>query len=159
MIQRIQSVYLMLVFLLACLMMFANPRFAAFKYQKSDKLSSEIRFVSNTFYNSGDPGVSTSKLLNVLIIAATGVLAVGAIFMYKNTSLQKKFTLYTVILSVVLLVILFFDYNSIGGQRNDISSYPGLHMIWPIASIVLGVLAWINIRRDENLVNSMDRIR
>lgn len=160
MIQRIQTLYLLLVFVVSSIMLFLNPRFASFRQQDNPaKVSVEVQFVSNTTYNATDVGVDNPKLLNLILIVALGLGAVVAVFLYKHTVVQRKICIYSVIASFVLLAILFFDYYNIAGQRNNIPSYPGFHLVWPIVCAVFGFLAWSAIRRDEDLIKGMDRIR
>ena len=160
MIQRIQTVYLLLCFLVATLLLFLNPRFASFRQQDNPaKVSVEVNFISNTTYNSADNGVDNPKLLNFILIGALGLSAAVAIFLYKKTALQKKICIYMVLASAVLLAILFFDYYNIASQRNNIPSYPGFHLVWPLICGVFAFLAWSAIRRDEDLIKGMDRIR
>jgi hypothetical protein len=160
MIQRIQTLYLLLIFLVANLMLFLNPRFASFRQQDNPaKVSVEVHFITNTTYNAADQGVNNPKLLNFILIVALGLSALLAVFLYKHIAIQKKICIYGVIASFVLLGILFFDYYNIAGQRNNIPSYPGFHLVWPIACAVFGFLAWTAIRRDEELIKGMDRIR
>jgi heme/copper-type cytochrome/quinol oxidase subunit 3 len=160
MIQRIQSVYLLIIFLISNLMLFVNPRFASFRQQDNPtKVSVEVNYITHTTYNASDNGVSTQKLLNLVIIVALGLGSLLNVFLYKNTALQKRICIYIVLASAILLGILFFDYYNIANQRNSIPSYPGFHLVWPIVSAVFGFLAWNAIRRDEDLIKGMDRIR
>jgi uncharacterized membrane protein len=159
MIQRIQSVYLLLVFLIAALMLLLNPSFANFRYFKSEKISAELHFVTKKYFTESDAGTMTYDKLNVLIIIFIGLGALYAVFLYKKTELQKKISLYVSLLSMVLLGSLVIDFMKMSQDAPDISSYPSIHGIWPFACAVLSALAWAAIRRDEKLLKSMDRIR
>jgi hypothetical protein len=159
MIQRIQSVYLLLVFLIAALMLLLNPSFADFRYFKSEKISAELHFVTKKYFTESDAGTMTYDKLNVLIIIFIGLGALYAVFLYKKTELQKKISLYVSLLSVALLASLIFDYLKMAKDAPQVLSYPSIQGIWPISCAVLSVLAWSAIRRDEKLLRSMDRIR
>ena len=159
MIQRIQSLYLLLVFLIASLMLLLNPNFAKFIHTKAEKISSELHFVSKKYYNQADSGGQPFDKLNFIILLSIGVGSLYAIFLYKKTELQKKICLYISLMSVVLLSSLIFDFLKMSKDAPDIYSYPSIHGIWPFASAILSALAWAAIRRDEKLLKSMDRIR
>ena len=159
MIQRIQSLYLLLVFLFAALMLFLNPNFAKFKYTKAEKISAELHFVTKHYFNESDSGSMPFDKLNILLIVSIGLGSVYAIFLFKKTELQKKICLYVSLLSAILLVSLILDYLKMAEDAPEISSYPSIHGIWPVACMVLSALAWAAIRRDEKLLRSMDRIR
>ncbi|MBM3920671.1 MAG: DUF4293 family protein, partial [Sphingomonadales bacterium] len=157
MIQRIQSLYLLLVFLLSTMMLLLNPNFAKFINTKAEKISSELHFITKNYYNQADPGGQPYDKLNFFILLSMGIGSVYAIFLYKKTELQKKICLYVSLMSVVLLSSLIFDFLKMSQDAPDISSYPSIHGIWPFACAVLSALAWAAIRRDEKLLKSMDR--
>ena len=159
MIQRIQSLYLLLVTLLSAMMLFLNPIFAKFRNTKAEKISAELHFVTKHYFNDADSGSMPYDKLNILLIACIGLGALYAIFLFKKTELQKKISLYLSLLSVVLLGSLILDFMKMSQDAPEISSYPSIHGIWPFACAILAALAWAAIRRDEKLLKSMDRIR
>ncbi len=159
MIQRIQSLYLLLVFIIAAVMLFINPIFAGFRYIKSEKISAEMHFVTKNYFTESDAGAMTYDKLNVILIALIGLGALYAVFLYKKTELQKKISLYVSLSSLVLLGSLIFDYMEMSKDAPDVLSYPSIQGVWPLACAVLSALAWAAIRRDEKLIRSMDRIR
>ncbi len=159
MIQRIQSLYLLLVFFIATLMLLLNPNFAKFINTKAEKISAELHFVTKHYFNKADTGSVPYDKLNIILIVSIGLGSLYAIFVYKKTELQKKISLYVSLMSLVLLVSLILDFMKMSQDAPDISSYPSIHGIWPVACAVLSALAWAAIRRDEKLLKSMDRIR
>ena len=159
MIQRIQSLYLLLVFLLSAMMLILNPNFAKFSNTKAEKISAKLHFVTKHYFNEADSGSMPYDKLNILLIACIGLGSLYAIFLFKKTELQKKISLYVTLLSVVLLGSLILDFMKMSQDSPEISSYPSIHGIWPVACAVLSALAWAAIRRDEKLLKSMDRIR
>jgi hypothetical protein len=159
MIQRIQSLYLLLVFLMATMMLLLNPNFAKFNNTKEAAISAELHFVNKHYYNQTDQGGMPYDKLNIIILVSMGLGSLYAIFLFKKTELQKKISLYVSLLSIVLLGSLVIDFMKMSQDAPDISSYPSIHGIWPFACAVLSALAWAAIRRDEKLLKSMDRIR
>lgn len=158
MIQRIQSVYLLLVALIATFLVFANPRYAGFTgTAKND--ASELHYVSTQIYKGSEVPTTVEKWINVLILIGIAAGSLFAIFLYKKRELQKKLAIYMCLLTAVLVLIMVMDFNSMRGQFPDSNSYPGLWSIFPIGMLVFLFLAWRSIRKDEDLLKSMDRIR
>jgi predicted membrane protein len=161
MIQRIQSLFLLLVFLISCLMFFVNPSFAIIKDERADK-KIKLGYVSTQTYTlsrPADAGISISKPLNLILILSMGLGSVVAIFLFKNKKLQKQLSIYITLIALVILVMVFIDFGDISKQLPGGNSYPGLHTIWPIACSIFGLLSWRGIRADEKLLANMDRIR
>ena len=159
MIQRIQSLYLLLVFLISLMMMWFNPNFAKFINTKGEKISAELHFVTKHYFSKNDAGSDPYDKLNILLIGAMALGSAYAVFLYKKTELQKKISLYVSLISMVLLGSLILDFMKMSGDLPEVSSYPSIHGIWPVACAVLSALAWAAIRRDEKILKSMDRIR
>lgn len=159
MIQRIQSLYLLLVATIASLLLLLNPNFAKFSNTKADKISAELHFVTKHYFNMTDTGGEPYDKLNIIILVMIGLGSLYAIFLFKKTELQKKICLYISLMSLVLLGSLILDFFKMSEDAPDISSYPSIHGIWPFACAILSALAWAAIRRDEKLLKSMDRIR
>lgn len=140
-------------------MLFFNPNFAKFRYTKAEKISSELHFVTKHYFNQEDPGKVPFDKLNFLLIVAMGLGSLYAIFLFKNTILQKKICLYISLISLSLFSSLIIDFIKMSQDAPEVSSYPSIHGIWPVACAVLSALAWAAVRRDEKLLKSMDRIR
>lgn len=161
MIQRVQSLYLLAVLVVGLLVFFFNPSYAILKDSKNDKKVT-LGYTKTTTYQlsrSNDPGVGVSKNLNYLFLLVISLGAGAAIFLYKNSSLQKKVCIYLTLLNIIFSIMLLLDYQALQKQLADASAYPGITAIIPIAFMVCTFLAWNHIRRDENLLKSMDRLR
>ena len=104
-------------------------------------------------YSSGD----NIGLLVLFVVGAA--LALASIFLFKNRTLQMKisrFSLIAFVLAVVLAVVLFWqDQANLGGAVPA----DGLAAYMPLLSIVSAVLALRFIKKDEEKVKSMDRLR
>ena len=136
MIQRIQTIYLLIVALLGAVL-------PSFLYLWLD-ISGEEFFakydilVSSAFY----------------IIAA---LAIIAIFLFKKRQNQFVANRLNMILNLFLLG--FFVYRSLNLSGETLVSEKGIGMLIPVFSIVFLVLANRAIKKDEDLVKSVDRLR
>ncbi|WP_086476268.1 DUF4293 domain-containing protein [Arenibacter amylolyticus] len=136
MIQRIQTLYLIVVIILGAVLPF-------FVNLWSDAAGNEIYadkavFVSLAFYGSA-------------------VLALVAIMMYKNRKNQFVMNRLNMILNLFLLG--FFVYRSLNLSGETSVSEKGIGMLIPVFSIVFLVLANRAIKKDEDLVKSVDRLR
>ncbi|AZQ58861.1 DUF4293 family protein [Maribacter sp. MJ134] len=136
MIQRIQSIYLVIVALITGILPF-------FVNLWSDAKGVEIYaqneiFISSAFYISG-------------------ALALIAIFLFKNRKNQFVVNRLNMILNLFLLG--FFVYRSLNLSGETLVSEKGIGMLIPVFSIVFLVLANRAIKKDEDLVKSVDRLR
>ena len=150
MIQRIQSVYLLLAFvaIVASMMLPVGDFF------KDGILSAEL---SNLWLLTTDgqhimlPYVA---LFAALAIAAT--LTIIDIFLFKNRRLQM--TICTIIMFIILLYVIFLGYCAYFRLQGE-SFTPTLFASFPFASFILVALARKAINNDEKLIRSVDRLR
>lgn len=145
MIQRIQSIFLLLV-ALAFIALFQFP------FAVSD--------IANAgFLMDKDFDVYDNPVL--MILAGLGaVVAIIAIFLFKNRPLQIRLTYITIIVGILLLVVavvLFYNQTAEIFQTAQINDSVGLYM--PFLGLVFGFLAARFIRKDDKLIKSMDRLR
>jgi len=104
------------------------------------------------------PVVFLTGSYNILLIMCTtvvAVLAVVAIFLYRNRKLQGRLGIVALVLSVLAIGLYFWQSKSfVPGE----SSYD-LTAVLPLAIPVFLFLAVRGIYRDEKLVRSADRLR
>ncbi len=155
MIQRIQTVYLILTTILPLLFLKGNLlRF-------TDKAGSFINITFTGIYR--DTGNETITLVEKLIpqsalLLLIPLLSLVTIVLYKNRKLQIRAALSVIILSFGLLAVsTWYAVYVINTFNAEI--IPGLRMAIPFLIIVFSVLAYTAIRRDERLVRSYDRLR
>ena len=87
----------------------------------------------------------------------TVLIVVAAIFQYKNR--QNQFVLNRVAILIQFFLLGFFVYRALSMPGGEFSSEKGIGAFVPIVSIVLLALANRAIKKDEDLVKSVDRIR
>ena len=136
MIQRIQSIYL----ILASIASLALP-FIFSLYATSDGTAA---------WAKDDPIV-------LGLFALSGVLSLITIFLYKKRQNQFVLGRLTIILNFVLLGVLVYRSQILSGGTAVLEK--GIGMVIPLISIVLLALANKAIKRDEDLVKSVDRLR
>ena len=158
MIQRIQSVFLLLL-ALAMLSVLILPI-----WSKTDPLSGQELVLSAyklAFTNSqpGTPAPTGTYLIAILALASASV-AVFEIFQFKNRFRQLQLGLVNFLLIVATIGAGFY-YSGVGERLLNIK-VPGefeAGFYLPTLALLLNVLANRFIRRDEQLVRSMDRLR
>ena len=133
MIQRIQTVWLFLTAVLSGLLLFMPI---------TEKVNSEV---SSSF---------PFDMLFMIGNAVIAVLAVIALFLYKNRPLQIKLSYGLFVLLILSCVtIAYYIWTS----PTDITyKYP---IVFPVIAIIFDLLAIHSIKKDEKLVRSLDRLR
>ena len=93
-----------------------------------------------------------------ILLAVIVLLLLITIFSYKNRILQMRLSVFSILLMIGLLGLIFFyslhGQGKIGGEIFYL--YP---VIFPVVSVILAFLAFKGVKKDEELVRSYDRIR
>jgi len=113
------------------------------------------------FVGNADSGATTDqwslgaidRTLQLIVM----VLIVWAIFKFKQRLHQFVLNRLSIILNFVLVGV--FAYQSLNLPGEASASQKGIGLLLPIISIVFLVLANKAIKRDEDLVKSVDRLR
>jgi len=95
--------------------------------------------------------------LFLALFLCSSALALITIFKYKNRQTQFVLGRLNIILNFILLGL--FVYRSLNLSGETYVSEKGIGMLLPIFSIVFLVLANKAIKKDEDLVKSVDRLR
>lgn len=147
MIQRIQTVYLLLAGLLIGSMFF-------FDFAELAVDGQLMNFSAEGIF-SGDEVIFRGVPIQFFIGLIT-LMHFIIIFMYKKRIRQIRMTVFTIILLFGLLgVLLYFAYAAF----ENVSVAFEIPMVFPLIAIILDYLAIRGIGKDEALVRSMDRIR
>ena len=147
MIQRIQTVYILIAGLLTATL---------FKLKFADLIVNNELL---TFYAKGifkDTEQVISGLPIMILIGIIILLHFAIIFMYKKRIRQIRFLVFTIILLLGLLGMFFyFTYAAF----NDIKVAFKIPVAFPVVAIILDYLAIRAIGKDEALIRSLNRIR
>ncbi len=87
----------------------------------------------------------------------SAVVSIFAIFLFRNRKLQTVVNRLNILMNLILLGV--FVYRALTMSGATAVAEKGIGMFIPILSIVLLVLANRAIRKDEQLVKSVDRLR
>lgn len=151
MIQRIQSVYLLLVAILMAATTF-SPLLELTGEDKATYIFSSLGIGQLFAVQYPTWGV-------VFFAGLSALLALVNIFLYKKRKLQMRVGTLTSLLILffyVTLYVYFSDYTT--EYKLEFSSFQ-FGLVLPIVALILNVLAILRIKKDENLVKSLDRIR
>lgn len=137
MIQRIQTIYLFLASVTTGILPFIFPLWTL-------ENGKDYLFMQNEFF--------------VVLFGLSTTLSLISIISFKNRNNQFVIGRLNIILNLILLgLFLYHSLNLSGGT--EIVSEKGIGMFLPIVTIVLLVLANKAIKKDEDLVKSVDRLR
>ncbi|OYQ41496.1 MULTISPECIES: DUF4293 domain-containing protein [Flavobacterium] len=135
MLQRIQTVYLIIAFL----------------------LSAVVSFLSPMYVDNGSDIFAFSKIEFSMLFGLSAMLSVVSLLSYKNRKQQFVLGRLNILIHVILLGVLVYRLLNLSG--GPLGSVKGIGSFLPIVSIVCLALANKAIKRDEDLVKSVDRIR
>ncbi len=155
MIQRIQSVYLFLVFVFGLL--FALLPMAGFTVEATTASLRLLYFRS--FFEETVFLSSWHIVLLTIIWAVIMLVTVITTFQYKNRLLQIKLGKLNILLHVVLIMLVFFFIDVLRGQVNVAEFSYGAAVLFPVISLIFILMAIKAIKKDEALVRSADRFR
>lgn len=155
MIQRIQTVFLFLAATFTGVLFFAP--LAAFEHG-TDLMKLTIYGVQNqidTQYFSGTYSLPL-LLLTLLLI----VIPIITIFLFKKRELQLKLSSLNVFLNAILCGLIFLYYTSNIQKTLALETISYLFGTYvPLINMVLSVLAMRWIKKDIELIKSVDRLR
>ena len=137
MIQRIQTIYLLLAFIITGVLPFIFPLWTL-------NNGNDYYFMQNQIY--------------VILFGLSTTLTVLSIVSYKKRQNQFVIGRLNIILNLILLGLFVYHSLNLSGETVVVSE-KGIGMFLPIVAILLLALANKAIKKDEDLVKSVDRLR
>ena len=137
MLQRIQTIYLILALLVAGVLPFFLPLYTLISGQ-------QVYFMQNMVYAT--------------LFGLSLALSLLSILSYNKRQHQFVINRLNMILNLILLGLFVYRSLNLSGETGMVSE-KGIGMFLPIVVIVLLVLANKAIKKDEDLVKSVDRLR
>lgn len=153
MLQRIQTVYLLIIVALTIATLF---------------LPLAVLQQGDALFSFDATGLSTMTGEAELIYPAWGLFALTAIisiialvtiFLYKNRILQIRLSIFNALLMVGFYGFFAFLIWTVKGQMEGAAMSVKIALSFPVISLILDYLAIRNIGADEALVRSLDRLR
>ena len=137
MIQRIQTVYLLIALVISGVLPYIFPL-----WTMSD--GKEFHFMSDSTYT--------------ILFGLTTTLTLVSIMYFKKRQHQFVLNRLSTILNLILLGLFVYRSLNLSGETLVVSE-KGIGMFLPIVAIVFLALANKAIKKDEDLVKSVDRLR
>ncbi|MFV8364252.1 DUF4293 domain-containing protein [Flavobacterium sp. ZT3P35] len=137
MIQRIQTLYLLLAFVTTSILLFFIPLWIL-------KDGTEFYFMQSQVYT--------------IILGLSTALTLLSVVSYKKRQNQFVVGRLNIILNLILLGLFVYRSLNLSGETPAVSE-KGIGMFLPVLAIVFLVLANKAIKKDEDLVKSVDRLR
>ncbi|MGB1039087.1 MAG: DUF4293 domain-containing protein [Bacteroidia bacterium] len=157
MIQRPQTLFFIAVTAICIMMMFSDTVF----YNSTNPATGEQFAVEydETGIMASDGESKEKNTWIFSFIAAIGILSVVSVLMFKNRKLQLLLSSFNYLFILGLIVMMYMysihmDYFEGAGD----SSFT-FYAILPMALIILNYLGAKGVRKDEQLIRSMDRLR
>jgi hypothetical protein len=139
MLQRIQTIYLILAAVITGVLPFVFPLW-----------KEQIGTETLDFY-------FMKEISYVVLFALSTTLAVVSVISFKKRQNQFVMGRLNIILNLILLGLFVYRLLTLSGET--LVSEKGIGMFLPIVAIVFLVLANKAIKKDEDLVKSVDRLR
>ena len=138
MLQRIQSIYLFFAFVVSAVLPFVFCLWI-----ENDAKKTKVFFMTDITYT--------------VLFGLSATLAILSLITYKKRQQQFVMNRLNMILNLILLGLFVYRTLSLSGET--VVSEKGIGMFLPVLSIFLLALANRAIKKDEDLVKSVDRLR
>ncbi|MDO6811857.1 DUF4293 domain-containing protein [Tenacibaculum soleae] len=145
MIQRKQSIYLLIAAIMSAGLTFVFS------------LWTNTQNNSATYLLDLFSGVSILEKLTPVLFFTSALLSIVTLFLFKNRQLQFVLGRLNILINLFLLGVLIYLSQTLSGEA--LVSEKGIGMFFPVIVILLLVLANKAIKKDEDLVKSVDRLR
>lgn len=155
MIQRIQTVYLLIIVILSSLTL--SLPMVSFMPKDID-LQPLYELKQMNLVGTGDVYSNLTTWTLFVLTLCIPIVALITIFLYKKRTLQISLTVANMILMVGYYVLLAIAIWSISDRLNA-DWHLHFTVIFPLINIILAYLALRGIAKDEALVRSLDRLR
>ncbi len=162
MIQRKQSIYFALVFLLSFVALWANLTFYKIggKTDKKENASIEVGYGYTTLTENGITNEASNTLLSSTLLM-TGFIGLICLFLFKIRKWQMilssiNFLFMGVIIYSIYAYSLGMNYPIVSGTG---SSQFTFWVALPALLALINLLGYQGVKADEKLIRSIDRIR
>ncbi len=171
MIQRIQSVYLLVIVLVTSIMMFGNLKISSgigmgakeseTIVNPSEKITYDI-FMNKTVFdlnNDNSRFEHKNNLITYSLLIAL-LMALVSIFLFKNLALQLRLVMFnTLFIGLVNFYIVYQKYKVTNLFQSTFDSQTYLGFFIGLSLFLFNYLAFKGIKKDIKLLASVDRLR
>lgn len=154
MIQRIQTLFLFFVIILSIIFLSGS----IISFTDTNEILTKIPLLG--IFNSSDSQVDELILKSLPLTAISIIIALLAlitIFLFKQRKVQLLILIFALILEILVIAYLGYYTSTIAKIAEELNL--GIKSGIPVLNLVLLLLAYRGIKKDENLVKSYDRLR
>lgn len=157
MIQRIQSIFLLLSIVAMVVMLF-SPLWTKENLQTGDAV---VLTTTALIYTQKATVLSQQTTIYIAVLAFTSIaFAFLSIFSYKNRMRQVMYNMLNILVLIgALACLIYFSTKGEDLLANPVKGNFGLGYFMPAFAVLMNSLANRFIRKDEKLVKSVDRLR
>lgn len=155
MIQRIQTVYL----LLAAVLMAMTCVFPVAWLMQSDSSFYNINALGVQAYDMEAYSLDLGGIALMVATAIATIVPFAAIFGFNNRCRQMRWVVYAILLMIVQAALLAVNIYFLMESFPTLRLVPNIGAILPLCSIIFSILAHRAIKRDDDKIRSIDRIR
>jgi hypothetical protein len=102
---------------------------------------------------------ATESLLLFAVAVMGALFSLIAIFLFRKRKAQMNWTILGIIVSIALVALEVWQIGEFKTMNPELKGSYYWGALLPIAMIVFLILAAINIRKDDKLIKSLDRLR
>ncbi len=156
MIQRVQSIYLLLVVILMSFLVF-KP-FAEVALQDG-QVAIYYAYAVKKYVTQDHSELVIRTLPLIFMVCLVGLISFMNIFQFNRRIIQMRVCVLNMLLMAGLMILMFFYYYMVKSSLQVESHALKLPVIFPVIGIILTLLAYRKIHEDEMLVRSYDHLR
>lgn len=153
MIQRIQTLYLLIALILTGLLYF-------FPYAEILSIENELySFHFNGLHYADSEEIYIQTIPSIILLTVIALLNIVTIFLFKKRIIQMRLAFINMLLQLGFAGLVYFYINNLSSSLEAEAVSYKLSGAIPFISAILHYLAIRAIGKDEALVRSIDRIR
>lgn len=156
MIQRPQTVFLLAVVAICIMLIFSDLVY--YKTQNSDKTESVNVEYDETEIIASDGTSKNQNTVIVYLLSGIGILALISIFLFRNRKLQVQLSAFNFVFILALVIMMYLGSYGVDYFK-DGTEMLTFYALIPLALLFFNFLAMRSVKKDENLIRSMDRLR
>lgn len=155
MLQRIQTIFLLFVLVFSI----AFYIFPTGTVLLNDDIELSVRLWGFNYLDSSKESVVMPGWYMVVLNAVITLTTLVTIILFRHRSLQVRFSIFNIIVQLGFFAMLFVYLYLCRETAGGISYHTNLMIVFPIAQVILTILAIRSILIDNALVKSVDRLR
>ncbi|MCM1320199.1 MAG: DUF4293 domain-containing protein [Muribaculaceae bacterium] len=150
-IQRWQSLLLLFAIIAMCIFSFCS-------LGEIQGATQTVSIFSYGIYNVPQDTLAVGTIYVTVVALLSAVLCLFGIFMFKNTRLQKRICMLSIVLVIAAVCSDYLAANSFELAGADSVHYSSMFFIAPAVALLALIGAWRCIRSDEKKLADSDRL-